>query len=112
MVEVATHPLTLTNGAAIELATLACARGLLTKPAQIRRVSQFARANLRSLPEFKGEMTAQADWSEEVFAEVQVRERERDALKALVQAAAEKNALACSLGTGDLLAVLGLADED
>ncbi|MBU6247135.1 MAG: hypothetical protein KGN77_05210 [Xanthomonadaceae bacterium] len=112
MVEVATHHLKLTNGAAIELAVLAGARGLLTKKELIGRVVKFARAHLRKLPEFKGEMAAQADWSEEIFAEVQVRERERDALKALVQSAADNKALACTLGTGDLLAVLGLAEDE
>jgi hypothetical protein len=53
-----------------------------------------------------------ADWADEPFTTPEVRERERDAIKALVKAAAEKGALPCSAGAGHLLEVLGLADDE
>lgn len=106
------HTINLTNGAAVELAALAAARGLLTKPALIRRVSRFVRDHLRDLPEDCKDPSAMADWSDKPFIAPEVRERERDAIKALVKSAAEKGALGCTAGAGHLLEVLGLADDE
>lgn len=106
------HKILLTNGAAVELATLAAGRGLLTKPALVRRVSRFVKEHLRDLPEDCKDPAAMAAWADESFICPEVRERERDALKALVKAACEKGALPCSAGAGHLLEVLGLADDE
>ena len=106
------HKVPLTNGAAVELAYLAAGRGLLTKPALIRRVSRFVKEHLRELPEDCKDPAAMADWADEPFISPEVRERERDAIKALVKAAGEKGALPCTAGAGHLLEVLGLADDE
>lgn len=108
-----THKLRLSKGAAIELANLIGAgRGILVKPALIRRVSQFGREHLRAPPEYRDGLAGMADWSEETFAEVEITERVRDALKALVQSAAEKGVLSCAIGVGDLLAAFGIGDDE
>lgn len=108
------HKIPLTNGAAVELATLASpqVRGLLTKPALIRRVSQFVKEHMRDLPRECKDPNDMADWADEPFIAPEVRERTRDALKALVKAAADKGVLPCTAGVGHLLEVLGLADEE
>lgn len=114
MSEAPTHKITLTNGATVELMRLSTIGGLLTKPALTRRVSQFIREHIlsRPLPDFRGDAAGMMAWSDAEFAVVEVRERTRDALKALIQSAQEKGALSCSLGCGDLLVTFGLADED
>lgn len=106
--------ITLTAAAAHELALLAAQRGLLTKPAPIRRVARFARDHLASLPELpRGGSTADLlAWSDAVAVDAEVPERVRDALKALVQAGVERGVVSCTSGSGDLLAELGLVDED
>ena len=106
------HKLQLTNGAAVELAILAAQRNLMTKPALIRRVSRFVREHLRDLPEDCKDPGAMADWSDAPFSAPEIRERERDALKALVKAAVDKAFLPCTAGAGHLLEVLGLADDE
>jgi hypothetical protein len=106
------HKLDLTNGAAAELAALATVRGLLTKPSLIRRVSKFVKEHLRDLPpdcKDPGEMAA---WAEASFISPEITERTRDALKALLKAAAEKGALSGTVGTGHLLEVLAVGDEE
>ena len=106
------HKIPLTNGAAVELAILASQRHLMTKPALIRRVSRFVKEHLRDLPPDCKEPSEMADWADAPFICPEVRERERDALKALVKAAADKAVLPCTAGAGHLLEVLGLADEE
>ncbi len=108
------HKIPLTNGAAVELATLTSqqVRGLLTKRHLIHRVSQFVKEHLRDLPHECRDPDAMADWADEPFIAPEVRERTRDALKALVRAAADKGVLPCTAGAGHLLEVLGLADEE
>lgn len=108
------HKIPLTNGAAVELAMLASpgVRGLLTKPVHIRRVSQFIREHMRDLPRDCKDPGEMADWADEDFIAPEVRERTRDALKALVKAACDKGVLPCTAGAGHLLEVLGLADEE
>lgn len=106
------HPIPLTNGAAVELAILAAQRNLMTKPALIRRVSRFVREHLRNLPDECKDPAAMADWADAPFIAPELRERDRDALKALVKAAADKAFLPCTAGAGHLLEVLGLADDE
>lgn len=103
------HRLSLTNAAASELVQLVNARGLLTKPVLIRRVSRLTKTHLRALEEPKGDLQA---WADRQAVDVEISERERDALKALVTSAAEKGALGCTIGTGELLDLLGLGEED
>jgi hypothetical protein len=110
--EAPSHPIRLTNGMAVALANLAATRGLLTKPVHIRKVSQFIREHLRTIPEFRGEHSVMVAWSDAHFLEITVKERVRDALKELVKSAADKGALSCALGEGDLLVLFGLADEE
>jgi len=108
-----THTLHLTNGAAFELARLASIQGLLRKAHHVRRVAQFLREHiLASFPEYRGDQKGLPAWSDAEFATVEVREKIRDALKALVQSALENGALSGSLGCGDLVTIFGLADED
>lgn len=106
------HKLNLTNGATVELATLVQTRGLLTKPALLRRVGKFAKKHLRDLPRECKDSGEFADWSDEVFLEVEIGEQWRDALKALVKSAAEKGGMPGTAGAAHLLEVLGLADEE
>lgn len=106
------HKLSLTNGATAELANLVQGRGLLTKPALIRRVGKFTKKHLRDLPRDIKDPAEMADWSDEVFLEVEIGEQWRDALKALVKSAAEKGALPGTPGAAHLLEVLGLADDE
>ena len=107
-----THKLALTNGATVELANLVQTRGLLTKPALIRRVGKFAKKHLRDLPRECREVAEMADWSDEQFLEAEIGEQWRDAIKALVKSAAEKGVLPATPGAAHLLEVLGLADDE
>ncbi len=107
------HKLRLTNGAVMELARLASIYGLLRKSHHVRRVTQFMRDNvLRRLPEYRGDHAGMVDWSDEEFGTFEIREKVRDALKALVQSAQENGQVSCSLGCGDLLVIFGLADDE
>ena len=106
------HTVTLTNAAAGSLAALVVARGLLTDEKHLLRVSKFARKHLRRLPDPPAKPEDSAEWAERQFLAVEVKEKTRDALKALVKSAAAKGAMAGSYGDGDLLEVLGLAEAD
>ncbi len=106
------HAIPLTNAAAIELLTLAQMRGLLTDEKQAKRVSDFIRKHLRTVPDQPKVNAEVIAWAEIQYAKPEAKEKTRDALKALVQAAATKGALSCGFGAGDLLEVLGLAEAD
>jgi len=114
MSESPSHNIRLSNGSVNELMRLSVTGGLLTKPALTRRVSQFMREHVlcRPLPDFKGDSSGMLAWSDSEFAAVEVRERTRDAIKALIASAQEKGMLSCSLGCGDLLTTFGLADDE
>jgi hypothetical protein len=103
------HTLSLSNAAAVEIVNLASSRGLLTKPVHIRKVSQFQRDHL--LPILKRKEGFDLEAAQQPFGEFVVNEKTRDALKELVRSAAEKGALSCSMGTGEVLDLFGLAED-
>lgn len=107
-----THKLALTNGATVELANLVQTRGLLTKPALIRRVGKFVKKHLRDLPRECRDVAEMADWSDESFLNIEINDEWRDALRALVKSAAEKGALPCTPGAAHLLEVLPTNDAE
>jgi hypothetical protein len=119
------HMLKLTNGAAQTLAQLAGTPGLLTDAASLYRVGAFAEAHLSDLAEspeqpeqaakpaeWRAWQKAQLAWARAIGPAIEVSEKTRDSLKALVQAGATKGALPASLAVAPLLLALGLAEAD
>jgi hypothetical protein len=118
------HTFNLTNGAAERLAQLICANGLLTDPAQLSRCNRFWQKHLLDIPEeptppagrdpaaIKAHNIAFKAWSRTELPISEVSEKTRDALKALVTAAAAKGALSGGAEDGVLLAAVGLGAED
>lgn len=103
------HNLPLSKAAAVELATLASSRGLLTKPVHIRKVTRFVRENLA--PRLQEKRAFDLDEAQAEFGVFTINEKTRDGLKELMRCAAEKGALACTIGTDELLDLFGLAED-
>jgi len=109
----AKHSIKLTNGAAHLLSNLCSAPGMLTDPAQLFRVGEFAENHLTELaPEPKDVTQAEAKaWNRFVQPPVEISERVRDALKELVRVAISKGAIGGHPSVMALMRELGLAPE-
>ena len=102
------HTISLTQGAADALRHLIGAPGLLTDPGQLYRVGEFSETHLVDLdvPE-----KPERAWQKTQMPAIEISERTRDALKALVQAAITKGALSGHASVVVLIREFGLAPD-
>ena len=117
--------ITLTRGAAARLAQFISTAGLLTDQAKLFRIGEFNEnylADMEPAPaqpgadgkpaDFVAWQKASISWARDCLPPIDIKERVKDALKDLVQAAANRNLLSGSISDVALLRSLGLSPED
>jgi hypothetical protein len=117
--------ITLTRAAANRLAQLAAMPGLLNDAANLYRVGEVAETHLTELAQPPVQPAREAPaadwiawdksakaWGREELPAIEVTERKRDALRALVKAAIEKGQFSGSAADTALQRALGLQPED
>lgn len=113
------HNITLTNGAANVLSQLGSIPGLITEPNILFRFGEFNENHLSNIetppdisnPPTKEELAVQKSWANTTWTGLEIGEKTREALKAVVTTAITKGILPSGKPVMVLMRELGIAPE-